>query len=75
MRSLLLELFLLTPDIISTQKELTFDITSFIFSEFSPQESSKNAYLKFTKRNHERDESLDEKQLVAWFGGLLSKIY
>ncbi len=75
MRSLLLELFLLTPDIISTQKELTFDITSFIFSEFSPQENSKNTYPKFTKKNHERDENLDEKQLATWFTGLLSKIY
>lgn len=38
-------------------------------------ENSKNTYPKFTKKNHERDENLDEKQLATWFTGLLSKIY
>jgi hypothetical protein len=38
-------------------------------------ENSKNTDPKFTKKNHERDENLDKKQLATWFTGLLSKIY
>lgn len=34
----------------------------------------KKANPKFTKKNHERNESLDEIQLAKWYAGLLGKI-
>ena len=37
-------------------------------------EKHKNTNPKFTKKNHERNENLEDKQLGIWYIGLLGKL-
>jgi len=39
------------------------------------KEMYKSANIKFTTKNHERNEALNDVQLVKWVGGLMGKVY
>ena len=50
------------------QKIVIFDLFGVIIDSHSKSNP------KFTKKNHERNVNLEDKQLVMWYTGLVSKI-